>query len=135
MAGLSNVQRTIAWLKDQGITCCVVERWIPNPKHPGGGFKLDFLNIIDLIALSKADGIVGYQVCGTDYAPHYKKITEEHEESTREWLDSGGRLILIGWRKLKVTRGGKAMRWTPRIEEITLEKLNRGEPSEDTNDS
>lgn len=125
MAGLSPVQRTIAWLKDQGITCCMVERWIPNPKHPGGGFRLDFLNIIDLIAISKADGIVGYQVCGTDFSSHYKKITDEHSESTFEWLDAGGRLILLGWRKLKAKRGGKLMVWTPRIQEITMKDLEK----------
>lgn len=123
MAGLSPVQRTIAWLKDQGVTCCVVERWVSNPKHPGGGFRLDFLNIIDLIAISKADGIIGYQVCGTDFASHYRKITIEHAESTNEWLEAGGKLIIIGWRKLKLHRGGKAMRWTPRIQTITKEDL------------
>ena len=121
--GLSPVQRTIAWIKDQGILCGITERWIPNPKHPGGGFRSDFLNIIDLIAISKADGIIGYQVCGTDFAPHVKKITEERAEETKQWLDAGGRLIIIGWRKLKAKRGGKLMVWTPRIQEITLEDL------------
>lgn len=136
MAGLSPVQRTIAWLKDQGITCCVVERWIPNPKYPGGGFKLDFLNIIDLIAISKADGIVGYQVCGGgDYAAHYKKITVENTDATHEWLEAGGKLYLIGWRKVKKVRGGTQMVWKPRIQQITEKDLDSpGEPN-DTDDN
>jgi len=28
-------------------------------------------------------------------------------------------LILIGWRKVKLKRGGKAKRWSPRIKEYT----------------
>jgi len=127
--GISHVQRTIAYLKDQGIICCVVERWVINPRHPAGGVRVDFLNIIDLIALSKADGIIGYQVCGTDFAPHYKKITEEHQDSTYAWLEAGGRLIIIGWRKLLKQRGGKLKVWKPRIQEITMADLETNDAS------
>ena len=31
------------------------------------------------------------------------------------WIEKGGGLMLIGWRKIKLKRGGKAMRWAPRI--------------------
>ena len=49
MAGISPTQRTIAYLKDQGLICGIVERLIPNPKHPGGGFTIrTYLNIIDI---------------------------------------------------------------------------------------
>lgn len=126
---LSPVQKTIAYLKDNGVICGICERWIPNPKHPGGGFRSDFLNIIDLIAVSKADGIVGYQVCGTDYASHVTKITVERAEETRAWLEAGGRLVIVGWRKVKKIRGGTQMIWKPRIQEITLKDLE-----ETTND-
>jgi hypothetical protein len=38
-------------------------------------------------------------------------------------LEAGAKLQLIGWRKLKLNRGGIAMRWQPRIREITLADL------------
>ena len=135
MAGLSPTQRTLAYLKEQGIICGICERWIPNPRMPGGGIRSDLFGFIDIIAISKADGVVGIQSCGQDFSGHKKKILEERREEVIEWLEAGAKLQLIGWRKLKLHRGGKAMRWTPRIEEITLETLDRGEPSEDTNDS
>jgi hypothetical protein len=123
MAGLSSVQRTIAYLKDLGILCGVVEKWIPNKALPGGGIRKDFLNIIDIIAISKADGILGIQVCGSDFSAHVKKITEDKADETAAWLDAGGRLQIIGWRKVKKVRGGKLMVWKPRIIEITTKHL------------
>ena len=121
---MTPTQRTMAYFRQQGMLCGVVERWIPNPRHPGGGFRKDFLGIIDMIYMSQADGIVGVQSCGQDYAAHRRKILEEHNEDARAWLEAGGRLVLIGWRKVKVKRGGTAVRWEPRIEEFTLEDLD-----------
>lgn len=121
---MTPTQRTMAYFRQQGMLCGVVERWIPNPHHPGGGFRKDFLGIIDMIYMSQADGIVGVQSCGQDYAAHRRKILEEHNEDARAWLEAGGRLVLIGWRKVKVKRGGTAVRWEPRIEEFTLEDLD-----------
>jgi hypothetical protein len=123
MAGLSPTQRTLAYLKDQGLVCGICERWIPNPKMPGGGIRKDLFGFIDIITISKANGVVGIQSCGQDFSRHFRKITEEKAEEVRAWLEAGAKLQLIGWRKLKLNRGGIAMRWTPRIQEITLEDL------------
>jgi len=125
MAGLSPTQRTIAYLKDQGLICGQVERWIPNPKLPGGGIRKDLFGFIDIISISPADGIIGIQSCGSDFSGHYKKITEEKAEEVAAWLEAGAKLQLIGWRKLKKVRGGKQMVWSPRIVEITLQDLNQ----------
>ena len=127
MAGLSPTQRTIAHLKEQGIVCGICERWIPNPRMPGGGIRKDLFGFIDIITISKADGVMGIQSCGQDFSGHRRKILEEKKDEVRAWLEAGAKLQLIGWRKLKVTRGGKAMRWVPRIEEITLEVLEQEE--------
>ena len=76
-------------------------------------------HIIDLIALD--NGVVGIQVCGSDWAPHVRKITEEHSAYTVAWLQQPGtRLELHGWRKVKKKRGGKLMIWKPRIADILL---------------
>jgi len=51
MAGLKPTQRTLRELRDQGRVVDICERWIINPKHPGGGFRKDMFGFIDLIAL------------------------------------------------------------------------------------
>jgi hypothetical protein len=123
MKGLSPTQRTLAYLKDNGLIAGIVERWIPNPRLPGGGIRSDLFGFIDIIAISKADGITGIQSCGSDFSGHYRKITEERAEEVTAWLEAGAKLQLIGWRKLKAKRGGKQMVWTPRIVQINLEDL------------
>ena len=120
---MTPTQRTIAYLKNQGIICGVVERWIPNPRMPGGGIRRDLFGFIDIISISKADGIMGIQSCGQDFSGHYKKITEEKADEVAAWLDSGGKLQLVSWRRVKAKRGGKLMIWQPRIKEIKMEDL------------
>ena len=119
--GLSPTQRTLRELRKQGRMVDVCERWIVNPKHPAGGFRKDLFGFVDLVVLDPDQGIVGIQSCGQSFAEHLRKIMDsECTDNVIEWLQCGGKLELWGWRKLKLKRGGKAMRWTPRIKEITL---------------
>lgn len=119
MSESSHMQRTKKQLRDQNILHWIVERnFPPSRKHPNG-CKEDLFNIIDLLALD--NGVVGVQVCGTDWMPHVYKITQEHADKTRAWLrQPGTRLELWGWRKVKKKRGGKLMIWKPRIADIFL---------------
>lgn len=110
--------RTKAELKSHDIIHRVVERYHPRSAKYPFGCKEDLLNIIDLIALDC--GIVGIQVCGTDWAEHKRKIMEDEKENTFAWLDNGGRLEVWGWRKRKKKRGGKAMYWSPRIADVSI---------------
>ena len=125
MAGLSPTQRTIAYLKNQGLICGTVERWIPNPRMPGGGIRKDLFGFIDIITISRADGVTGIQSCGQDFIGHQRKILFEKKEELFEWLSSGANFQLIGWRKLKKKRGGSQMIWSPRILEINLNNLEK----------
>jgi len=125
MAGLKPTQRTLRELRDQGRVVDICERWIINPKHPGGGFRKDMFGFIDLIALDVEQGIVAIQSCGNSFKAHYDKMVDsECTENVLEWLRCGGRLELWAWRKLLKKRGGKAKIWVPRIREITLDDLN-----------
>lgn len=117
----SPTQRTIRELKNQGRVCGIVEKF--NSFVGPHGIRQDFLGFIDIIACDVENGIIGIQCCGQDFAAHYRKITEERNENAFEWLRSGGKIELWGWRKVKLKRGGKAMRWKPRIKEITFEDL------------
>ena len=110
----SPTQRSLAYLRKKGLKAAVVERFIRAPHLPGGGHRIDLFNIIDIIAIDGPETI-GCQSCGTAFSQHHKKLFEEKAEEVRDWLAGGTRqLWLIGWRKLKVKRGGKAMHWKPR---------------------
>ena len=128
MAGLSPTQRTLRELRKQGRIVDVCERWVVNPKHPGGGFRKDLFGFIDLIVLDPESGIVAIQSCGQAFKAHLDKIIDsECTENVIEWLSNPSmpKLELWGWRRVKLKRGGKAMRWQPRIKEITLEDIKK----------
>lgn len=101
-----------------GRSCDVVERFVYNRGH---GYRSDLFGLFDLVSMNPGEGIIGIQCCAADFSAHYKKITIEKRDKALEWLDSDGKIELWSWRKLKVKRGGKAVRWTPRIVKITRE--------------
>lgn len=105
----TNMSRTLEMLRQQGHFPWIVERFVK------GWGRSDLFKIIDVIFLTRK-GVVGIQVCGTDFQEHIRKITKEEKDYTKHWLKTkGNELILIGWRKLKLKRGGKAFRYHPRI--------------------
>ena len=107
--------RTLKLLRDRGFLAEVVERWIP-----GGFVRRDYMGIIDIVAINDLQ-TVGIQSCGQAWSDHVKKIQGEGAAAARAWLACPARkLILIGWRPLKVKRGGVAKRYAPREREFTL---------------
>ena len=120
---MSPTQRTIRELRNNGRRCAIVEKW--NPYVGPHGIRQDLFGIIDVLALDPEQGVIGVQCCGkTGFSSHWKKMTEEMAQETKDWLETPGtRLELWAWRKVKVKRGGKAMVWRPRIKEITLEDI------------
>jgi hypothetical protein len=111
-------QRTMKLLKEEYDLVEVVERWIPNPKHPGGGFRKDLYGFIDILCVDE-HGITAVQSCGASYSAHMRTITEECRGQVLKWLKVAG-LALYAWRKVKKKRGGKAMVWKPRIAHFSL---------------
>jgi hypothetical protein len=114
MSGISPTQRTLKALREKEYRVGVVERFV-GPLN----IRVDLFHIIDLIAIRPGE-IVGIQSCGQAFSEHHRKITEEHPDAARDWILAGGMLELWGWRKLKVKRGGKAMRWEPRVKVYSL---------------
>lgn len=114
-------QRTMRQLRDQGSICAVVEKW---NQHVGPcGIRQDLFGIVDILVLEPGDGggFLGIQACGTDFAAHKRKLIEERTQECIDWLTTkGGKLQIWSWRKVKLERGGKAVRWQPRIYELTL---------------
>lgn len=113
---MSPSARTLKYFKDNSIPAGVVERWIPQANK-----RVDLFGFIDIVAIYP-DAIVGVQVTsGSNHSGHKKKILES--DKTLLWLEHG-RVELWSWSKKLYTPGGKAMRWTPRVEAITKEDFN-----------
>ena len=116
MAGISPTQRTLKALRDRGLKSWVVEKWNSFAK-----IRQDLFGIIDIISLDPETGVIGVQSTGQDFAGHRRKLMKDKAQECIDWLSvPGTSLELYGWRKLKVRRSGKAMRWKARIARITL---------------
>jgi len=116
MASLSPTSRTLRTLRTQGVICEVVERW--NQFAGPHGIRQDLFHFIDIVAVQH-DGIIGVQCCArSGHAAHRTKILEN--EIAPEWLRAGGKIQIWSWAKQKVKRGGKMMRWKPKVEAFSL---------------
>lgn len=110
---MSATQRTIKTLSEMGYTVGIVERFL---SHGGKfGVRKDLFGLFDLIAMHPEEGIVGVQCFTTAWKEHLEAL-EGNREAAKTWLSAGGKIEFWGWRKLKLFRGSKAIRWTPRIE-------------------
>lgn len=117
--GISNTSRTLEYVRSQGWLADKVEYFNPYARK-----RKDMFGFADIVALGE-NSIIAIQSCGSSFSEHFKKITEEPHvaENALKWLDCKGRILLIGWRKVKLKRGGKAMRWKPRIHEFSKESF------------
>lgn len=122
----SPVQRTMRALREQGAICEKVEYWNPHggARKPDGtpvGNRHDPFGFIDIEVIAPGRGILAIQCCGQSFSAHMKKLTDDCAESATAWLMAGGLIEIWSWRQVKIVRGGKAMRWQPRIVPITME--------------
>ena len=114
--GISNTSRTLEYIRSQGWIADKVE--IFNPYAGKWGQRKDFLGFADIIACGE-NSIIAIQSCGQAFNEHDKKILDSTH--ALKWLECGGRIIIIGWRKVLKTRGGKLKVWSPRIKEYKIE--------------
>ena len=117
--GISNTSRTLEYIRSQGWIADKVEQF--NPYAGEFGRRKDMFGFADIVALGE-NSIIAIQSCGQAFAEHDRKILEDEKAAPNAllWLQNGGRIILIGWRKVKLRRGAKAMRWKPRIKEYKI---------------
>jgi len=107
---MTPTERTLKLLRELGFKPWPVERF-----NGFSGRRTDLFNIIDYLAITEYSTI-GIQSCGTAFAPHLKKLTEEELTNTIDWLSCRNRkLILVGWRKVLMARGSKERIFKPRI--------------------
>lgn len=118
----SHLQRTKERIIKSGSYCAIVERFVENPMTPHG-LRSDMFEMFDLVSMKPYDLVIGVQCCGADFQAHYRKITIAKVKKAHCWLSCNCRIQIWSWRKLLVKRGGKAVRWTPKIVEITMEDI------------
>ncbi len=112
--------RTLNYFRDYGYSIGMVERWV-------GGYRHDYLGVVDAFAFKPGkEKIIAIQIFGSDWSEHRRKVIDDQHEGAKELLSNKNfEFIFIGWRKLKLKRGGKAVRWTPRFGKVTLSKKKK----------
>ena len=112
-------QRTLERLRKEGYMVDIVEKLNAHAR-----IRQDLYGFIDVLACHPEHGFLAVQcTSGANTASRVTKIREERRENAINFLKAGGRIEVWGWRKLKVKRGGKAVRWEPAIKTVTLEDL------------
>jgi hypothetical protein len=90
-SSLTPTQRTLAYLREEGYLCAIVEKWNPHVK-----IRQDLFGFIDILAIKK-DETLAVQCTSTGVAARVKKIQEsEYLSRVRE---AGWKILVIGWSK------------------------------------
>ena len=114
---MTPTQRTLAAMREQGRLCAIAEKF--NAFVGPHGIRQDLFGFIDIVAIDPVKGIVAVQSCGQDWSGHVKKMLEERNENMYAWIKHAP-IELWAWRKVKLQRGGKAERWSPRVGDVKL---------------
>jgi len=102
--GASPTQRSLAYMRELGFLCQVVEHW-----NPFAHVRQDLYGFIDVLCVKDED-IVGVQACiGSDVSTRMHKIIEHANYPV---VISAIRIVIQGWRK------NAAGRWTLREVEL-----------------
>lgn len=111
---MTPTQRALAVCREQGWTAGIVEKWNPHAR-----IRQDLFGCIDLIVADGHDGILGVQVTsGANVSARIAKA--KAEPRLVNWLSSGGRFEVWGFRKLaKRKADGKKSK----VKEYTLRRI------------
>jgi hypothetical protein len=110
----SPTARTLQWLRKEGFTAESTEKWIPVPKHPGGGIRRDLFGCIDIVAIQGCK-LLGIQ--STSGGNHNARVLKAMAEpKLAEWLATGALFEVWSWTK-KGARG-KRKTWQVRVEQL-----------------
>jgi len=109
----SPTQRSLDYLRKQGYTCQVVERW-----NPYGRVRVDLFGFIDIVGIKKGyTGVLGIQTT-TRKNISARVLKIKREPVSKVWLLASNRIIVHGWEKNKL---GK---WDLYEEAITLDNIS-----------
>lgn len=108
---MSPTARTLAYLRKQGWTAGVVEKW-----NQYARVRQDLFGCIDIVCVDGCE-IMGVQATTTSNQAN--RLTKSlAEPRLRAWLEAGGRFAVVGWKKSKKTN-----RWEMTWREVSLAEL------------
>ncbi len=110
----SSTQRTLNLLRRNGFEAAVVERYNQYSRT-----RHDLFGFIDVVAIGTGQMLGVQSTSAANQSSRRAKILAEPRAQL--WLNGGGRIFVHGWRKKRLKRGGKAMRWHCNETEITAE--------------
>ena len=107
--------RTLDWLRKNGYTAGVVEKWNPHVK-----IRQDLFGFVDIVAFDELD-VVLVQACrGADTSTREKKIMGN--QHAIRWLESGRPIWVVGWRQTvaykKDGTKAKLKKWTEKVTKL-----------------
>ena len=112
MASKSPTENSLAYLRADGWTAEVVERWIP-----GANIRKDLFGFIDIVAVRGSETL-GVQTTSNSNVPaRVRKITES--ELLPVLREAGWLIHVHGWQKKPAVRGGKAQVWKLRTVDLS----------------
>ena len=91
---MSPTQRSLAYLREQGYRCWIVERYCHYSKR-----RIDLWNCIDILAIGNGETIGVQTTSRGNVAARVKKI--EENEYYPELIKSGWKIHCHGWGRLK----------------------------------
>ena len=109
---MSPTQRTLVALRAEGWTAEVVERWNPHAR-----VRHDLFNIVDILAVRGTQTLAVQTTAGSGVSPRIIKLRAS--STLPLLLGAGWRIEVHGWRRVKVRRSGKAIRWACRVVDMT----------------
>ena len=109
---MTPTQRSLKFMRQKNYVAEVVERWNPHAR-----VRQDLFNFIDVLCIRPGE-IVGVQT--TTVANQSARIAKIKASAFASiWIEAGGKIVVHGWSKKLVKRGGKAKRWTVTETEVT----------------
>lgn len=100
--------RTLATLRADGWTAEVVERWNPHAR-----VRHDLFNVADILAVRGRETLAVQVTAGSGVSARVAKLRAS--AALPLLVTVGWHVEVHGWRKVKVKRGGKAIRWACRV--------------------
>jgi hypothetical protein len=115
MGKTTPAQRSLAWLRAEGYTAVVCERWNPHAR-----VRQDLFGFADLMAV-RADvpGVLAVQTTTTAHqADRLAKALAL--PALKVFLEAGNRLEIHGWLKRKTTRRWELTRRAASLDDLTI---------------
>lgn len=105
------MRRSLAYLREQGYVCDIVEHRVPKTV-----VTRDLFNMFDILAMKLGHPLLGVQTTVRgEQARRRRKLQESGHLST--WLSTGARAVVHGW--ARVGPRGETKRWECNVWEAT----------------